>query len=227
MKKGISVWSFQPASYAENFALAKQAGFEGVELSLDAGGELSLSSTKEDVKRLKQSADAAGTEFYSVATGLYWSNYFTSDDKLERERTKDIAKKQLELASMLGCDTILVVPGATGVDFAPDFGVVTYRDAYERALEAMQEMAPIEENYRVSIGVENVWKKFLLSPLEMQRFIDEVGSSFVGSYFDVGNVLAFGYPEHWISILGEKLKRCILRILNGIPMISVTCWKAM
>lgn len=207
MKKGISIWAFCGGTLAENFKLAKQTGFDGVELSLDEEGELSLSTTKEEALAIKATADAAGIALYSIATGLYWKYSFTSDDAAQREKAKEVAKKQLELASWLGCDTILVVPGAVGVDFAPDLGVVDYDVAYSRSAEAMKELAPVAEKYGVAIGAENVWNKFLLSPLEMRSFVDEIGSSFVGSYFDVGNVLVNGYPEQWIKILGSRIKK--------------------
>jgi len=111
------------------------------------------------------------------------------------------------VASWLGCDTILVVPGAVSVSFAPDLGVVSYDVAYSRALLSLKELAPFAESLKVSIGVENVWNNFLLSPLEMRDFIDEVGNPYVGSYFDVGNVLYSGYPEQWIKILGKRIKK--------------------
>ena len=79
--------------------------------------------------------------------------------------------------------------------------------AYERALSALRELAPVAESLKVSIGVENVWNRFLLSPMEMAEFIDKVGSDYVGAYFDVGNVLFSGYPEHWIKILNKRIKK--------------------
>src|SRR5690606_39194915 len=120
---------------------------------------------------------------------------------------KDICKKQLELAAMLGVDAILVIPGAVGVDFIPDSEVVQYEVAYERALSAVQELSTDAKGYGVSIAIENVWNKFLLSPLELKQFIDAVNSDYVGSYFDVGNVVHSGYPEHWIQILGSRIKK--------------------
>ena len=104
----------------------------------------------------------------------------------------------LEVAKGLGADTILVVPGVVTSD-------VSYKTAYDRALGAFRELAAEAEKYQVSIGVENVWNKFLLSPLEMRRFIDEVGSDWVGAYFDAGNVLAFGFAHHWVEALGDKI----------------------
>ena len=104
-----------------------------------------------------------------------------------------------------------MVPGAVKVAFDPDSELVEYDVAYERALEALTELAPYAEQLKVAIGVENVWNKFLLSPMEMAEFIDKVGSDYVGSYFDVGNVLYIGYPEHWIKVLAGRIKKVHLK----------------
>lgn len=222
MKKGISIWSFTEPDLKKCFMMAKDAGFDGVEVALDETGLVSLESTQEDIMNVKTMAEEVGIELYSVSSGLYWSYNYTSDDAEVREKAKEITKKQLQVASWLGCDTILVVPGAVHVAFDPEGPVVPYDVAYDRALEALKELAPIAEELKVSIGVENVWNKFLLSPLEMRDFIDKIGSDYVGSYFDVGNVLYCGYPEHWINILGKRIKkvhfkdyRCAIGSLDG------------
>ncbi len=207
MKKGISIWSFPNQSLAESFALAKDAGFEGVEVALDEVGEVSLQSTEADLLKVKQQADDNGIELYSVASGLYWANWLNADCEKERARAKDIVKKHLETAKTLGCDTILVIPGSVNADFANPGRVVDYLATYERSLEAINELKEYAEKTGVSIGLENVWNKFLTSPLEMRDFIDKVGSDYVGSYFDVGNVLYNGYPEQWIRILGKRIKK--------------------
>ena len=207
MKKGISIWSFAEPDIKKCFKLALDAGFDGVEVALDENGPVSLTSTKEEMLELKAYAESLGLELYSVASGLYWSYNYTSEVEANREKAKSITKKQLEIASWLGCDTILVVPGAVNVAFDPSSEIVEYDVAYERALAALKELAPYAEELKVSIGVENVWNKFLLSPVEMADFIDKVGSDYVGSYFDVGNVLYIGYPEHWIKALGSRIKK--------------------
>ncbi|MBE5869095.1 MAG: sugar phosphate isomerase/epimerase [Lachnospiraceae bacterium] len=207
MKKGISIWSFAEPDLKKCFQLAKDAGFDGVEVALDLQGPVSMDSTKEEMLELKAYAESLGLELYSVASGLYWTYNYTSANAQNRAKAKEITKKQLEIASWLGCDTILVVPGAVNVAFEPDSEIVEYDVAYARALEALKELAPVAETYKVSIGVENVWNKFLLSPVEMADFIDKVGSDYVGSYFDVGNVLYIGYPEHWIKVLGDRIKK--------------------
>jgi len=206
MKKGISIWSFAETDLRKCMELAKDAGFDGLELALDEHGPVSMDSTKEDIMKVKAMAEEVGIELYSIACGLYWTYNYTSANEDNVKRAKEITKKQLEVASWLGCDTILVVPGAVEVAFDPG-EVVEYDVAYARALSALKEMAPYAEQLKVSIGVENVWNRFLLSPMEMADFIDKVGSDYVGSYFDVGNVLFSGYPEHWIKILNKRIKK--------------------
>jgi len=207
MKIGMSVWSFPNAwELSKIFETAKEAGFDGVEVVLTEYGEINLNSTAEDMEIIKAMADKCGISLYSLATGLHWKYPLTSDDEQVREKAKSIVKKQLELAKWLGCDTILVVPGVVGVDSAPD-EVVEYDVVYDRALQAMNELKSYAEQKEVFIGIENVWNKFLLSPLEMRDFIDRIGSPFVAAYFDVGNVLYNGFLEHWIKILGSRIKK--------------------
>lgn len=207
MKKGISIWSFPAMSLRESFELAKDAGFDGVEVAIAQEGEVSLTSTEKDLLKVKEDAANSGIELYSVASGLYWDYWLTADDKAEREKAKDIVKKHLETAKVLGADTILVVPGSVNADFVSETKVVDYKSAYERSFEAISELSKYAESVGVSIGIENVWNKFLTSPMEMRGFIDAIGSDYVGSYLDIGNVLFNGYPEHWIKILAEKIKK--------------------
>jgi len=207
MKKGITIWSFPKQSLEESFALAKKAGYQGVELSLDEKGEVSLNSTKEEMEAVKAAAERHGIELYSVATTLYWNYSMTSSDPEMVEKAKAIVRKQIDVASWLGCDTILVVPGACGVDWLPNSEIIDYDVAYERALAAIKDVAAYAEEKKVSIGLENVGNKLLLSPIETRDFIDKVGSDYVGAYFDVGNILRTGYPDQWIRILGKRIKK--------------------
>lgn len=207
VKKSISYWSFAGKSCVEAMRMAKDAGFDGIELAMDGAGDLTPQTTPEQLAALRSSAEEIGIELPSVASGLYWSYSFTSDDADERRRAHDTAVRQLQCAKALGADTILVVPGSVSVEFVPERPVVPYDVAYDRALEQMRALAPIAEELKVSIGVENVWNKLLLSPLEMRDFIDKIGSDYVGAYFDVGNVVFSGYPEHWIRILGKRIKK--------------------
>jgi L-ribulose-5-phosphate 3-epimerase len=208
MKKGINIWSFAAGTtVAESIKIAKDAGFDGIELALNETGELSLESTEKEIDAIASLLKETDIEIAGLATGLYWDYAMTSESEANRNKAKDICKKQLQTAAQLGVDSILVIPGAVGVDFIPNSEVVNYERAYERALAAIQELSVDAKGYGVNIAIENVWNKFLVSPLEMKQFIDTVNSEFVGSYFDVGNVVYNGYPEHWIEILGSRIKK--------------------
>ena len=66
---------------------------------------------------------------------------------------------------------------------------------------------PGGERAKVLLNPENLWNKFLLSPLEMRSFVDLFHSPWVGAHFDTGNVMQYGYPEDWILTLGPRIKR--------------------
>ena len=208
MKKAISIWSFDNQEDIKGcMDLAKDAGFDGIELSLNKEGKLGLDVEKKFLTELKDYGDSIGLKIHSLASGLFWDYSLTSANEEERRKAIEIASIQIKVASVLGADSILIVPGAVGVDFMPEREVVNYEIAYNRVLEAFLQIKEVAEEYKIHVGVENVWNKFLLSPLEMRDFIDKIDSPYVGAYFDVGNVLCSGYPEHWIQILGKRIKK--------------------
>ena len=207
MKKGINIWSFPQGTIKENLTLAKNAGFEGVELALNGTGELSMESTESEIKEVKKIADDLGLSLYSLSCGLCWDYRLSDDDENLREKAKDMIKKQLDTAKILGADTVLVIPGAVNVEFSFPEKKVAYDVVYERAVKGLNELKAYAESLKVSMGLENVWNKFLLSPMEMRDFIDKIGSEYVGSYLDVGNTLYCSYPEDWVRILGNRIKK--------------------
>ncbi len=208
MRKSINIWSFNgPESLRDKLVLAKESGFEGFEIDLSADGPLTPKSSEEDVRRVRATADEVGISISGLATGMYWGANPVSSNPATAQEAQQIVKRQIEIAAGLGVDAILVVPGTVCADFIPDCEVVSYDAAYQRATEFVRNALPLAEKHKVKIGIENVWNKFLLSPLEMKAFIDQFGSEYVGSYLDVGNCLATGYPEHWIKILGDRICR--------------------
>lgn len=208
MKKAISIWSF-PGEWAldRKLAVAREAGFEGFEIDLTEDGPVGMKTSKEDLLSVRRKVENAGLQLSGLATGLYWGTNAASADAEVRRRASNILQRQISCAVDLGIDAVLVVPAAVGVDFIPGAEVVRYVTAYERAQAFLREALPIAEKAGVSLCVENVWNKFLLSPREMTGFIDELKSPAVGSYFDVGNVLLTGYPEDWILTLAQRIRR--------------------
>ncbi len=208
MNKGINYWSFAKGTPLKRaIELAKDAGFDGIEFCMDEGGELSIECADAEVKELKRRLDGAGLAAASVCSWLGWAYPLTSDDPRKRAKGQAILVKMIDTAAALGTDTILCVPGYVGCDFQPGAEVVPYATAMERAREGIEALLPHAKGAGVSIAVENVWNKMLLSPLEMRDFIDGFGSPSVGSYLDVANCVLTGYPEHWIDILGSRVRR--------------------
>ncbi len=213
MKKGINRWCLPPTMETEAvFRLASKVGFAGVELNLEevepgndgprpeTMARIGLDAPDPAVAELRRKAGQVGLELPSLSSGLFWRYPPTSDDRSVREKALAIGERAIHVASLLGANTILVVPGVVTAD-------VSYRDAYDRARGFLRELAPSAERAGVSIGVENVWNKFLLSPLEFAHFVDEVASPAVGAYLDLGNVLIFGFPHHWVEILGPRIRK--------------------
>ena len=207
MKKSISYWSFSGKNVFQAMQTAKDAGFDGIELTLDAEGDVTMQTTAAQLAEIRSAAQALGLALPSVASSLFWAYSFTSDDPDEREQAHQAAVCEIQTAKALGADTVLVVPGSVSVEFVPERPVVAYDVCWERSLQEMKRLAPIAEEAGINIGIENVWNRFLLSPLEMRQFLDEIGSERVGAYFDVGNVVYSGYPEQWIRILGKRIKK--------------------
>lgn len=208
MKKGFSMFSFNESiDYKRIFSFVKEAGYDGVEPVLGNEGYLNMNSTEAQILEVKKSADYYGLSIPSVGVWSLWDNNLVSNDKKIREHAKDIVKKELEIAAAFLADTVLVIPGYVGCDFAKKYERVRYDYAYDRCVEAFLELADIAKKYHVNIGVENVWNQFLLSPIEVRRLCEDINSDYFGVYFDVGNILYIGYPDDWIEILGKYIKK--------------------
>ena len=201
MLKGINQWCYPTGTPLEKiFEYSREAGFDTVELNLNKVGDVGLTSetTKQEATDIKEMASSYGIKLQSLSTALFWETPLSSADEDIQKQGINTVKKMLEISSYIGIDTILVVPGAVTEE-------VSYDDCYRRSQDAIKQTIATAEKYNVKIGIENVWNKFLLSPLEMARYIDELGSNHIGAYFDVGNVLQFGYPEQWIRILNKRI----------------------
>ena len=186
---------------------ASKMGFEGIELGIASQGVLTHNTSQAECEEIVREAEKHGLEISGVASGESWTTSPTANDEDVRKKIIDFTQKALQVSHWLGSDAYLFVPGAVEVFFLPDAEVIPYDVCYQRASEAISQLVPVAEKLGVAIAVENVWNKFLLSPLEMREFIDNFNTSQVGVYFDVGNVLLTGYPDQWIRILGSRIKR--------------------
>jgi len=171
----------------------KNAGFEGIQLGIHGVGELSLKTTDDAATKLAKACRDEGLEPHSIYGGIR----FFREDAEDRKRGMDEAKRTLELASALGAKTILIHPGQLSTS-------IPYDDCWKLSIDNLKALKEQAESTHLRLGLENVWNKFLMSPLEFKRLIEEVNSPAVGIWFDIGNVVVFGHPEQWLRILGGK-----------------------
>ena len=206
MKTAVSFYTFdQTVDIREACEHVKAAGYDGVELCISEQGQLNMHTSEGELQAIRRMVNDMGLEICSVGAWNMWEHNLAGEDAADAAYACDIAKKQVECAQAFGADAVLIVPGWVGTNFAP--GIVRYDRAYENSQNQLAALAPFAQRAGVCLAVENVWNKFLLSPLEMKRFLDEIGSDFVGAYFDVGNIIYIGYPDQWIEILGAHIKR--------------------
>lgn len=196
MKKGLNQCSALPQglSRREQFERTKKAGFEGIEF------DITEPLKTVEINEIKDLAGEFELPVTSLMSSLSWQYHLTSNDVNDREQAKEIVKNLIYTAKELEADTVLLVPGVVDEN-------VTYTEAYNNALNSLMELKPYIEEMKVDVGIENVWNKFLTSAFEMRDFIDKIDCEYVGSYFDIGNVLINGYPEYWIEILGKRIKK--------------------
>ena len=201
MKKAVCGNCFgRDFSLFDAMTMAKAAGFEGIEPGLTLDGILTTDSSDDDLKRLRDHADKT-VEIHGLMGGpaIRSAPLTTLDEAQLRQGVENIAKA-LRIVKALGGTSLLVVPGTVSVD-------VRYDIALEGTLAGLKQVAPIAEDLQIHVAVENVWNKFLLSPVEMRNLLDEVNSPYVGCYFDVGNFLGWAIPQHWIEILAHRIKK--------------------
>jgi L-ribulose-5-phosphate 3-epimerase len=177
-------------SVADKFKLGKDCGFEAIELP----------TTPDPAKAeemLKASKDA-GLPIHSVMNSEHWRSPLSSADAAVVEKSMEGMRTSLHNAKLWGADTVLLVPAVVNPE-------TSYAQAWERSQRQIKKLIPLAEETKVIIGIEEVWNKFLLSPLEMARYIDEFQSPWIRAYFDIGNVAIAGYPQDWIRTLGKRI----------------------
>jgi hexulose-6-phosphate isomerase len=177
----------------------KEAGYDCLEILLTDNGDLTLESGPEDYERIRALGERNGVELVSICKAMSNGGSLSTGKSEDKERFDRTTRKMIEAASALGMKGVLVIPGGPSPD-------VRYDVAYQRDLDGMRELASYAEQCKVVLAIEYVWNMMFLSPMEMRRFLDEVGSDYVGFYFDPGNMAIFGYPEQWIQIVGPHVK---------------------
>ena len=201
MRVGISCiitpseWTFD-----ELLQNCQRMEYEAVELVVRNEGELTLETEPSRLAEMAEQAEAADIQLASVVLGCQPSVDIMTNDRHLRQTSMANIERGLQVARALGVDTMLITPGAVSPD-------CHYDDAYYNALTTLRYLAPTVERIGVNLAIEYVWNRFLVSPLEYRRFLDDVDSAWIGFYFDTGNMVIQGYAEQWAKILHRHIKK--------------------
>ena len=248
MIKAINQWCFPVDwSWERVFGVCEKTAFRGFELCIDyppffdvikhnpqegliadiaksvgssceGSKALRLDSTEKDFMKVAKLAANHGVTFSTLLTIAQFHYSLISDDPVLRATGIDLVKRLIDIAAVVGAPNLLVVPGVV-------YSRINYYDAYSRLEDAIGLLAVEAQKARIGLGLENVWGKFLYSPLEVRDFIDGFASPFVGVHFDVGNIMQHGFPDQWIKILGQRILNIHLKDYNeSINNIRAFTW---
>ncbi len=213
MYKALNYWVFggfdgQKTPY-EFIDWAAAKGLDGVELTV--GECLKAEITEAECKAIAAYAKAKGVGLRTLASGAGWGCALGAADAAERQQAIAFVKQYLQIAAWIGAETVLVVPGATRVAWEPSRPVLPYKTVWDNATASIRELAPVAEALGVNLAIENVWNRFLISPMEWKFFLDQFKSPRVGIYFDTGNACLNCRPQDFPEILGGYIKAVHLK----------------
>lgn len=191
IKKGVWFGMLpENLSIADRYKMARDVGFEVVQAPTEPD--------EHKAEEIKKAAEVAGIRIDSVMNMDHWKYPLSSSDPSVVEKSLTGMRTSLHNAKLWGCDAVLLVPAVVNPQ-------TSYRDAWARSQKEIRTLLPLAEELKVVIAIEEVWNKFLLSPLEMAKYISEFQSPWIKAWFDVGNVLFYGYPQDWIHTLGKSI----------------------
>ena len=215
LKKSINLWAFpypDRMPLEQCLQLAKDAGFDGIELNYDLDNDLSPKSGPKEFAAIAKAAERIGIAISGVCSFLFWPYPLSSNDAAKRGRGMELAGKMVEAAHHLGTHNLLVVPGAVCIPWRTDHEPVPNDVCDKRAREAVSKLLPTAEKHKVSLNVENIFfNGYLMTPGEMNAFVDSFGSERVKVHFDTGNIMMYQFPEHWVAQLGKRTKNVHLK----------------
>lgn len=210
MKKSINLWAFpypERMTLEECLQLAKDAGFDGIELNYDLDNDLSPRATNKELAAIRQMADRIGIEISGLCSFLFWPYPLSSNDVAKRNRGLELAGLIGKAARQMGVENVLVVPGAVHIPWRDDHDPVPNAVCHQRALEAVGKLATQAEKLKVSLNIENIFfNGYLMTPMEMNDFVDHFQSEHVKIHFDTGNISMFQFPEHWVPVMGKRIR---------------------
>jgi L-ribulose-5-phosphate 3-epimerase len=187
-KIGACDWSIGKMANPQSFAVAKQIGLDGVQVSLGTAADNMKLRQPEVQQQFKEAAKAAGVEIASLAIGELNGVPYKSDP-----RTEPWVSDSVEVLVALGVKVNLLAFFGQGDLVGDDAGK-------EEVIRRLKQVAPKAEKAGVVLGLES-W----MSAEDTMRIMDKVASPAVKMYYDVCNSTDRGYDiNKEIRWLGKK-----------------------
>ena len=210
IKKSLKFWMIkEDLSILHKFKLVKDLGIDGIEL--DSPNAL-------NEREILEARDKTGLEIPGVVNSVHWKSPLSDPDPKVRETCLESMKVAIKACKLYGGTTVLLVPGVVNEK-------VSYADAYKRSQEEIRKLLPLAEETAIKLAIENVWNNFLISPLEAARYIDEFESDMIGWYFDVGNIVRYGWPDQWVRILGKRIIKVDIKEYSRKKQVDEGIWE--
>ncbi len=184
---------------ADKFRALKEIGYDGVELNSPGGV---------DKKQALAASRETGLPIHGVVDSIHWGTRLSSPDAATRRKGLEGLKTAIRDTRLVGGSAVLLVPGAVR-----DAKNENHQQVWDRSIEQINLAIPLAAKFGIHILIENVWNNFLYDPKGdnnqsadlLAKYLDEINSPWLGSYFDIGNHQRFGKPAEWIRTLGKRI----------------------
>lgn len=201
LKVGACDWSLRQEGKLESFALAKECGLEGVEVSLGKGADRLPMADPERQKLFLEASKAAGVEIPSTCLEI-----LHRDNLKEHPKGPMWVEQAIEATAALGAKVILL----------PFFGkqAITQRPEQEAVAERLKILAPKAEKAGVILGLEDT-----ISAEDNAWIMDQVKSPALKVYYDSGNSFPkFDIYKEVAWLGGDRI--CQIHLKDGGAMLG-------
>jgi len=198
------------AAPEDKFRIAKEAGFDGVEPDSPF--------TTDQLKSFQTAVHNTGTLIPGTVFGGGHGSKLVDPDVSVRKTAVENFKLALAQTRDLGGTTVLMYPGIVNEQ-------ISYNSAYNRLIECNEQLLETAQTTGVKIALENVWNNLFTSPRDAASFVQHFNHDYLGWYLDIGNLVRYGWPEHWIEALGPKIFKLDIKEYSRKKQSEEGIWK--
>ena len=191
MQIGIMQLSLVPDDMEKSFALAAEAGLDGLEITCDTPGQVRSVLGADGIARVQKLKKTHKLQVPGIGLGLLRENESLFGPDAVVSAAKDVVHRAIGAAAEIGADVVLIpFLGKAAIELA---------DELERVIANLDELAEEAEEASVTLGIEST-----LNVNQQQDLVGRLGVyTSVKVYYDTGNALARKFdPATFLRDLG-------------------------